>query len=207
MIIWLLGLFFTNYIFTGSSSDNTVFLLFLDEYDLKTNLNNNLSVGATLTSDTSVFVISQPSLMSKDCIKFNYFQQVFDNAFGVSYKDYLIGKTVFRSRILWGSYHEGFLLRDSNIFWLKTIKNKHDHEISKNLIWLREGWLALDLSKFMGMTRSVCMQVGSLPYEIGRGISYGQAYLEGTGFLGFDASNVIDEFAPAFLLTGNFYQI
>lgn len=210
MIFWqlclILFLITLQEIFPGSASDSTVFLISPDEYQIKGTFGDHVKVGATLTGDISTFYVSSPSFLSKRRLVFTYVQQVLDNAFGISVDDYLIGKMVFRSRILWGSFHEGFLLRDADIKWLGTNTNRHEHDIDNVFIWLREGWVALDLSKFMGMTKSVNLQIGSIPFEIGRGISFGEAYLEGQGFLGMDASNVIDEFAPAFLLTGELYR-
>lgn len=205
-LLFQLCLFFLNNIFAGNPYDATVFLLFPEDYYRNGKINESINFGSTFVGDISSFYYSQPSLLSKKKIDIFYIQQVLDLALGLTINDYLLAKTVFRSRILWGSNEEGLIVQDSSLFLLKLKTDDHKHDINKSFFWLREGWIALDISRFMGITKSLSFQIGSIPFELGRGISFGQAYLIGNGFLGLDSSNIIDEFPPGFLLSGEIYS-
>jgi hypothetical protein len=58
----------------------------------------------------------------------------------------------------------------------------------------------------MCFDRFINLQIGFLPFEVGRGISYGYAYLQGRGFLGLDPGDVINELPPGILLTGEIFS-
>jgi hypothetical protein len=175
-----------------------------EEYDRKLIFGDN-KLGLNLMGDISYFYFSKPSLLAKSCNIIQYVQQVYDLVLGYSVEDYLLAKVDLRSRILWGSNQE-FLIGNSLDF-LGAGYGDHDHEIeNKNFFWLREGWVNLDLSRFMGLSRSVNLTIGTMPYMVGRGISFGIVYSELPGFIGADSGSIIEAFAPAVLLSTELYS-
>ena len=175
-----------------------------EEYDRKFVFGDN-KLGLSLLGDISYFYFSKPSLLAKSCNTFQYVQQIYDLVFGYSVEDYLLAKVDLRSRILWGSNQD--LIISRNLNFLGAEYGEHTHEIeNKNFFWLREGWVNLDLSSFMGLTRSVNLTIGTIPYMVGRGISYGIVYSELPGFIGADSGSIIEAFAPAVLLSMELYS-
>ena len=184
--------------------DQSSSLLIPEEYDRKLIFGDN-KLGLSLLGDISYFYFSKPSLLAKSCNTFQYVQQIYDLVFGYSVEDYLLAKVDLRSRILWGSNQD--LIISKNLNFLGAEYGDHDHEIeNKNFFWLREGWVNLDLSRFMGLTRSVNLTIGTIPYMVGRGISYGIVYSELPGFIGANSGAVIEAFAPAILLSMELYS-
>ena len=175
-----------------------------EEYDRKFMFGDN-KLGLSLLGDISYFYFSKPSLLAKSCNTFQYVQQIYDLVFGYEVEDYLLAKVDLRSRILWGSNQD--LIISNSLNFLGAGYGDHDHEIeNKNFFWLREGWVNLDLSRFMGLTRSVNLTIGTIPYMVGRGISYGVVYSELPGFIGADSGSIIEAFAPAVLLSMELYS-
>ena len=175
-----------------------------EEYDRKFMFGDN-KLGLSLLGDISYFYFSKPSLLAKSCNTFQYVQQIYDLVFGYAVEDYLLAKVDLRSRILWGSNQD--LIISKNLNFLGAEYGSHSHETeNKNFFWLREGWVNLDLSRFMGLTRSVNLTIGTIPYMVGRGISYGIVYSELPGFIGANSGAIIEAFAPAVLLSMELYS-
>ena len=183
--------------------DEQDFLLMPEEYDRKFMVGDN-KLGLSLIGDISYYYFSKPSLLAKSCNTFQYVQQIYDLVLGYAVEDYLLAKVDLRSRILWGSNQD--LINSKSLNFLGVNYGEHDHELEKNFFWLREGWVNLDLSRFMGLTRSVNLTIGTIPYMVGRGISYGVVYSELPGFIGADSGDIIEEFAPAVLLSMELYS-
>ena len=184
--------------------DKSIFLLMPEEYDRKFIFGDN-KLGLSLIGNISYYYFSKPSLLAKSCNTFQYVQQIYDLVLGYSVEDYLLAKVDLRSRILWGSNQD--LINTRSLKFLGAEYGDHDHEIeNKNFFWLREGWVNLDLARFMGLTRPVNLTIGTIPYMVGRGISYGVVYSELLGFIGADSGAIIEEFAPAVLLSMELYS-
>jgi hypothetical protein len=203
LLILLLVLSSVN-IFAGSPFDQTVFFILPSEYDTKF-IYNDLQLGLRLTNWTSTFYYSQPAFYGKECVDINYTQQLFNISLAGQVEDYLLFKTVFRTRYIWGSNQESLLMDEASTILVGSVLPSHTHNVDFNFFWLREGWVALDISRFMAIDKSIVFQAGRIPYEVGRGISFGQAYLLGRGFLGYDSTNIIDEFSTGFLLSTEIY--
>lgn len=71
--------------------------------------------------------------------------------------------------------------------------------LNKHVLWMREGWLKIRLGE-SGLNHY--LQLGLVPYQVGRGISLGNAY-EAQGFLGFVPGWSIDQYAPGAVLSFN----
>jgi hypothetical protein len=174
------------------------------EFDRKLIYGEN-QIGSTFLGNISYFYFSRPSLLAKRCNAIQYVQQVYDLAFGMSLEDYLLGKVDFRSRILWG-LNQNFT-SGAGFEFAGVGVGGHGHEIlDNNYFWLREGWVDLDLSRFMCVDKSMNLIMGKIPYSVGRGISFGVVFAESPGFIGTNSSAVIDEFAPAILLTTEIFS-
>ena len=105
-----------------------------------------------------------------------------------------------RFQFAWGSNADVMVLPNSltlekvNLLITPSRLNKH-------LIWGREMWAKFALSENV-KEHNHYLQLGLIPYEIGRAISLGAAY-ETVGFLGFTPTYSIDQFAPAMVLSFN----
>ena len=197
-------MFFTCNLLSMFIQDWPSFLLMPEEYDRKLIFGNS-KLGLSFIGDISYFYSSKPSLLAKSCNTFQYVQQIYDLVLGYSVEDYLLAKVDLRSRILWGSNQD--LVISNSLNFLGAEYGDHNHDIeNKNFFWLREGWVNLDLSRFMGLTRSSNLTIGKIPYMVGRGISYGVVYSELPGLIGANAGSIIESFAPAVLLSMELYS-
>lgn len=100
-----------------------------------------------------------------------------------------------RSRFIWG------MPSDARLFSLLLALPNGNVSIpgsttNKTMVWTKEGWLKcfFDL-----LCEKDFIQIGLIPYEIGRGISLGSAY-DVSGYLGFQADFSIDQFAPGIVV-------
>lgn len=143
-----------------------------------TYLNNSIS------NDTSIFARSTG----------DFFMDV---SYGKYEKPRILFHETLRLRYKWGSgadvkiYGESLAFLDASVQSRGTMVNKH-------LIWNRELWLKFALGN-LDLPHDHFIEIGSFPFEVGRGISFGAAY-KSAGFLGFMPSFSIDQFAPGFLL-------
>ena len=164
MVILLLGLLT---FLTHAAED----LILPGYFDRKLVYGEN-QIGSSFYGDISYFYSTRPSLLAKRCNAIQYVQQVYDLAFGMSLEEYLLGKVDLRSRILWG-VNQNFT-GGAGFEFAGVGVGGHGHEIlDNNYFWLREGWVDLDLSRFMCVDKSINLIMGKIPYSVGRGISYG----------------------------------
>jgi len=100
-----------------------------------------------------------------------------------------------RFRLIWGNSPEtrsfNSSLGLSNVFF--TIPGG---PFNKHVVWTKEAWLKFFLDD---KCRKDYVQIGLIPYEVGRGISLGVAY-DASGYLGFQSDFSIDQFAPGVVL-------
>lgn len=101
-----------------------------------------------------------------------------------------------RFRFIWGSGTDILLQDDVEAIVDDTISIKGTF-LNKHLLWMKESWLKFNMSADPSQQNFI--QIGMIPFEVGRGISLGAAY-DATGFLGFTSSYMIDQYAPAALL-------
>lgn len=96
-----------------------------------------------------------------------------------------------RFRFLWGNSAET-RAHNSTVGVSNIILSVPGRSTNKHVVWTKEGWLKFFLDQ--NCTKNF-MQIGLIPYEVGRGISLGSAY-DVSGYLGFQADFSIDQFAP-----------
>lgn len=110
-----------------------------------------------------------------------------------------------RNKYLWGS-PDSVANSSTNTLKLADAKiGEHSHFLSKQIFWLREGWVDINLNQTIGVETDgqQHFKTGLFPYELGRGIALGSAYAYSPGLLGFYADAVVDQNAPGFLLYGD----
>lgn len=108
--------------------------------------------------------------------------------------------TDLRFRYAWGSAVDTKTLDSSRLF-VDSIKTITGSSFNKHLLWMREGWMKMVFGSDPENHQHF-VQVGLIPFQIGRGLSLGDAY-DVLGFLGFTAGFGIDQYAPAVLLSAN----
>lgn len=104
-----------------------------------------------------------------------------------------------RFRFKWGSVTDT-KSESSSITVANTKFDVKGTSTNKHLLWMRESWLKLRLGTIDD--RNNYVQIGLIPYQVGRGISLGAAY-DSQGFLGFAPGSSIDQYAPAVLFSFN----
>jgi hypothetical protein len=121
-----------------------------------------------------------------------------------------IGKTlesylVLRNKSRWGSPDSIATTSNTPIKLADATFGDHGHYISKQIFWLREGWVDINLNNTIGVSTEGVQhfKAGLFPFELGRGIALGSAYASSAGLLGFYADSTVDQNAPGFLLYGD----
>jgi hypothetical protein len=106
----------------------------------------------------------------------------------------------FRFRYLWGSCASAEF-ENGEFYFTDGLFKPNNNCLLRHVVWMRESWVKVmfggDIEK-----HKHCLQMGLIPFEIGRGISLGSAY-DVAGFLGFTPTYSINQYAPALLLKTN----
>jgi len=82
---------------------------------------------------------------------------------------------------------------------------EHSHAIPRHLSWIREGWLEMCINDMTGLEfhgKRQAFKIGAFPFQLGRGISLGDAYAVGPDFVGFYSDSLVDQYAFGALLSG-----
>jgi hypothetical protein len=113
-------------------------------------------------------------------------------------------KTSVRNRAVWGSPIVAQTL-PAEAPLLNAEVREHHHALPRLFFWMREVWLQVGLTEFLGLTfaNKHYLTVGAFPFELGRGISLGAAYAIGPGPLGFYSDAMIDQYAFGVKLFGD----
>jgi hypothetical protein len=112
----------------------------------------------------------------------------------------LLFHETFRVRHKWG-FETDAKVGDSVAMVVDVPVPVKGKSADKHLIWSREAWVKMALGN-LDYPNDNYLQVGLIPFEVGRGISLGAAYVV-RGFLGFSPGDSIDQFAPAVRLSVN----
>lgn len=111
-------------------------------------------------------------------------------------------KVVLRNKATWGSNKSavtGFTTLDDNGALCMT----HRHDLGSRVVWLREGWFSIDLTKLFAMDLPKQeFKFGAFSFTLGRGISLGDAYAVSPGSLGFFQDFSVDQYAHGVLVSG-----
>lgn len=130
---------------------------------------------------------------------------VWDMVLDVKLSNFANSRMAFRTKSNWGNENS---IMTSSVDTIKVgdaVTGPHAHSIGRMMPWLREGWFDFSLNAAFGMNDQAQhrLRMGALPFALGRGIALGSAYSVTHGFLGFCASNIIDQFPFAYLMSGD----
>ncbi|MBI2344784.1 hypothetical protein HYV10_01790 [Candidatus Dependentiae bacterium] len=131
-----------------------------------------------------------------------YLRTTADYFFSMAYGEYKNPRIMFydaiRFRFKWGGSTET-KNENSSVKIADVEQSVKGTPVNKHVLWMREGWLKIKLGE---SDLNHYIQLGLVPYQVGRGISLGAAY-EAQGFLGFVPGWSIDQYAPGAVLSFN----
>jgi len=109
-----------------------------------------------------------------------------------------------RNKSFWGNFASIAGTTETETKTLDAVSRPHKHYIPRQIFWMREAWLRLNVNRVFGLTFSnpQTFTLGAFPFELGRGISLGSAYAVGPELLGFYMDNAIDQYAFGANLSG-----
>lgn len=109
-----------------------------------------------------------------------------------------------RNQAVWGNPASIASTTDAEVKTLDAINGPHSHDIPRLVPWFRELWLRLDLVSMLGLNikNKHDLTLGLFSFELGRGISLGNAFAVGPGVLGFYTDYNVNQFAPGGLVHG-----
>lgn len=111
-----------------------------------------------------------------------------------------------RNKAVWGNDKQNSTVY-VDIKDVNAVSLGHNHKIPARIIWVREGWIALDYAKLFAMDlESQIFTVGAFPFSVGRGISLGDAYSVNPASLGFFSDNIVDQYAFGAKFSGSFLK-
>jgi hypothetical protein len=110
-----------------------------------------------------------------------------------------------RNKAVWGDANSIAQTTDSSTQFLEEVGREHRHYIPRHIFWMREGWLQLSLNQIFSIPAYYehTFTIGAFPFQLGRGISLGDAYAVGAGLLGFYTDGAIDQYAFGAKFSGN----
>jgi len=132
------------------------------------------------------------------------FKSNWDFSFEALANEWLKVKLAARTRASWGNETSIMPVTVSTIKLGDAVTGEHSHYVGRMVPWIREAWVDFSLNHVFNMDDSLQhkVKVGAFPFVLGRGISLGSAYAAIPGFLGFCATNAIDQFVFGQLLSG-----
>lgn len=115
------------------------------------------------------------------------------------------GKGTIRNKSIWGNPASVAATAFAETKTLSSVGRMHNHGFPRQIFWIRELWLKLALNQPLDLSfdNLHTFQVGAFPFQVGRGISLGDAYATGPDFLGFYTDDIIDQFAFGAKLSGD----
>ncbi|HEV2601526.1 MAG TPA: hypothetical protein VGT41_04455 [Candidatus Babeliales bacterium] len=118
--------------------------------------------------------------------------------------DLVICHATIRNKGIWGNTESIARTTAAEVKPVNAVVGRHSHSIPRHVLWIRELWLecAMDALFNLGFLNCHTLTVGSFPFQLGRGISLGDAYLVGPENLGFYAESIIDQYAFGAKLSG-----
>lgn len=115
-------------------------------------------------------------------------------------------KFTLRNKGTWGNPASIAPTNDASFKDIDATIGSHRHSLGRHVVWIRELWLKMCLNDLFRVTDAPTKHyflLGFYPFSVGHGIALGTAYAVNSGLLGFYTDNVVDQFAPGFLFTGD----
>lgn len=135
--------------------------------------------------------------------QYAYAQGTWDFTSHTKFSDFLNSKFTLRNKAKWGGTRGVETTRDTTS--LADVKiDEHSHGFNRLVPWIRKAWVKVCLNDALDIDVQSrhYFKFGAFPYQVGRGISLGEAYAVSPGLLGFFADNTIDQYAFGGLLHG-----
>jgi len=141
-----------------------------------------------------------------------FMRHTLDMSLGVGYGKQTYCDTVLdffftlRNRGIWGNPNTIAFTSDAEIKLLDAVARAHKHGFPRHIFWMREGWIDFSINNFLGLALEYqhSIKLGSFSFQLGRGISLGDAYAVGPEFLGFYSDSLVDQYAFGALISGTF---
>ena len=113
-------------------------------------------------------------------------------------------KTGIRNRGTWGAPESNAKTSPATIKDLECVVGIHRHGIPVNVPIIRELWMeyafnpvfGIDLCNYQSVT------LGLFPFQLGRGISLGNAYATAPEYIGYNAYDAVQQYAPGVRIGG-----
>lgn len=139
-----------------------------------------------------------------------YARHTIDTKLNILYGAKTYGKNVaecvftLRNQAVWGNPASIIPTTGAEVKTLDAVGASHSHELPRLVPWFRELWLRLDLVPVLGLGIKTKhdLTLGLFSFELGRGISLGNAFAVGQGVLGFYTDFNVNQFAPGALVHG-----
>lgn len=122
-----------------------------------------------------------------------------DYFLSMNYDERILFYNAMRFRFRWGT-NTDTRSGDSSVKLVDTTYTVPGTTTNKHLLWMRESWLKIQVGGFEDLNNFI--QIGLIPYQVGRGISLGAAY-DVRGFVTFIPGSAIDQYAPGVLFSFN----
>jgi len=119
--------------------------------------------------------------------------------------DILKIKVSARTKATWGAPESIATTEATPVKNTDVVFGSHSHVISRNIFWVREIWLEAVLNDMFGLPIGNwrhSVMAGFFPFQLGRGISLGDAYAVDPDLIGYYSANAIDQYAPGLKISG-----
>jgi hypothetical protein len=102
-----------------------------------------------------------------------------------------------RNKGVWGNAASTASTTESEVKIAEAVTGFHTHGFPRMIFWIRQLWLQFNIGEAVNLpfTNVHTFTLGAFPFQLGRGISLGDAYAVGQGALGFYADSAIDQYA------------
>ncbi len=113
-----------------------------------------------------------------------------------------------RNKGVWGNPSTLAAVSEAESKWLDVVGGEHSHFFGRHIFWMREAWLRLSIPETFSLplNNPHTFMLGFFPFQLGRAIALGDAYAVGHDFLGFYVDGLVDQFAPAAKISGQFIK-
>jgi hypothetical protein len=115
-------------------------------------------------------------------------------------------KFTLRNKGNWGDAATIAPTSDSSVRLGDAIFGSHSHSLGKHVIWIREAWLKTSLNAVFraeNYNTEHFFLLGFYPFSVGHGIALGDAFAVNPSLVSFYTDNVVDQYAPGLLFTGD----
>lgn len=152
--------------------------------------------GSSYTDSLNVDVTNDRQIYARSTADF-----FIDFSYGVGDLARIQFHDTFRFRHKWGG-NSDVSTSSTSVKVADVTMSGSSTNLGKHILWTREAWVKVMLGELE--VRDDFVQVGLVPYSVGRGISLGSAYKAG-GFLGFSPGFSIDQYAPGVVARCDLY--